>query len=345
MVDRTFANYGQYLSLGATNVNVFTGVASIQGYGSLVSARYDEALAVHPLLGLDPCAVARGRTHQLDLRTMLIASSSLSEPLTPLTVPVTECGVVDDGVYHTRPFGEPLKLRQVQVTVSDSSRPIAIGLMDRQGDLFFRVVAIPTSDGQLTVQVPQHVAEAYGIAVNSLSDTWGFTLHHAEVTTTDNVRLRLDEPFQIAMSRGDWSYVTTGEGYAQFQSAGSGRFWTNLELPRSAERHHSAPWGDEWATVKADVPITLWRSTAWLPGWRATATDLRSGASRSVNVQRSDLIQKVELPPGRWRVHFHYHAPYIATGLAVSVLGTVGLGATTWLYFRSRRRREGSLTS
>ena len=345
MVDRTFENYGRYLSLGATNVNVFTGVASIQGYGSLVSARYDDALAVHPLLGLDPCAVARGRTNQLDLRTMLIARSSLSEPLTPLTVPVTECGVVDDGVYHTRPFGEPLSVRQIDVTLSDSSRAVAVGLMDREGSIIFRVERVPAPDGTLRVVVPAAVPAAYGIQVNSLSDTWGFTLRHAEVTTSDQVRLRLDEPFQIAMSQGDWSYVTTGEGYAQFRSEGSGRFWTNLELPRSAIRYHDAPWGDEWASVRAPVPMTLWRSTAWLPGWRATATDLDTGTTRTLDVRRSDLIQKVALPAGRWRVHFHYHAPYIATGLTLSVAGTLALGLATWRYSRSRRRREGSLSA
>lgn len=345
MVDRTFANYGRYLALGATNVNVFTGVASIQGYGSLVSARYDDALAVHPLLGLDPCAVARGRAQQLDLRTLLIARSSLSEPLTPLTIPVTDCGVADDGVYHTRAFGEPLALRQIEVTVSDSSRVLAVGLMDRAGTLVERIVRRPSSDGRLSVSVPATAPMAYGIQVNSLSDTAGFTLLHAEVTTRDGVRLRLDEPFQIAVSRGDWSYVTTGDGYAQYTSAGSGRFWTNRQTPATTIRHHAALWGDEWATVNAPVPLTMWRSTAWLPGWRATATNLATGASRSLDVRRSALIQKVQLPPGRWRVHFHYHAPYIATGLCVSVVGTLTLFVGTWWYVRSRRRREGSLTS
>lgn len=343
MVDRTFSNYGAYLSLGATNTNVFTRIPSVQGYGSLVSRRYDDATKVHPLLGLDPCAVASGRTRQLDLRSILIARSSLSEPLTSTTVPVTECGPVDDGVYHTRAFGEALSIRSVTVTTNDTSRPLAVGLMAKNGNLAYRVVVRPNATGRIEIEVPESAAPAYGIEVNSLSDTWGFTLRHAEVTTRDGIRLRLDEPFQIAMAQGDWTYVTTRDGYAQYRSEGSGRFWTNLEMPRSSLHHHQVLWGDEWATWRASVPVTLWRSTAWLPGWRATATNLETGEERSVPVQRSDLIQKVSLPAGHWRVHFHYHAPHIAVGLAVSVMSSLVVLVAGAALYRSERRRRASL--
>jgi len=345
MIDRTFANYGAYLTLGATNTNVFTKIPSVQGYGSLVSRRYDNATHVHPLLGLDPCAVASGRTRQLDLRTILIARSSLSEPLTPTTVPVTECGPVDDGVYHTRAFGEPREVRRIVATLSDASRDVAVGLMAQNGNLFYRVVVHPDASGRIDVTVPATVAAAYGIEVNSLSDTWGFTLRHAEVALRDGQRLRLDEPFQIAMSQGDWTYVATRDGYAQYRSEGSGRFWTNLELPRSAIHHHQVLWGDEWASWNSALPVTLWRSTAWLPGWRATATNLDTGEEHAVVVRRSDLIQKVSLPAGHWRVHFHYHAPHIAVGLAVSTLSLLLMGGGVVVVSREARRRRGSLTA
>lgn len=345
MIDRTFANYGAYLALGATNTNVFTRIPSVQGYGSLVSRRYDNATHVHPLLGLDPCAVASGRTRQLDLRTILIARSSLSEPLTPTTVPVTECGPIDDAVYHTRAFGEPLEVRRILVTTNNTSRPVAVGVMGKDGNLFYRVVVRPDANGRIDVQLPSSLAAGYGIEVNSLSDTWGFTVRHAEVVVRDGTHLRLDEPFQIAMSQGDWYYVDTRDGYAQYRSEGSGRFWTNLELPRSAVHHHQALWGDEWASWNSSLPVTLWRSTAWLPGWRATATNLDTGEERSVVVRRSDLIQKVSLPSGHWRVHFHYHAPHIAAGLLVSVVSVLFVVVSALTLSRGARRRRASLTA
>lgn len=345
MIDRTLANYGAYLALGATNTNVFTRIPSVQGYGSLVSRRYDNATHVHPLLGLDPCAVATGRTRQLDLRTILIARSSLSEPLTPATVPVTECGPSDDGVYHTRAFGESLALLRVLATTNDTTRPVAVGVMGENGDLIYRVVVRPDRSGRLDVQIPTRVGAAYGVEINSISDTWGFTLRHAEVVTRDGGHLRLDEPFQIAMSQGDWQYVATRDGYAQYRSEGSGRFWTNLELPRSAIHHHQALWGDEWASWNASLPVTLWRSTAWLPGWRATATNLSTGEVRAVVVRRSDLIQKISLPAGHWRVHFHYHAPHIAAGLTVSSISVIFVATSAFVLSRRDRRRRASLTA
>ena len=345
MIDRTFANYGAYLALGATNTNVFTQIPSVQGYGSLVSRRYDNALHVHPLLGLDPCAVASGRTRQLDLRTILIARSSLSEPLTPTTVPVTECGPVDDAIYHTRAFGEPLEVRRIVATTNNSSRSVAVGLMGENGNLIYRVVVQPDSTGRIDVSVPSSVGVSFGVVINSLSDTWGFTLRHTEVVVGDGTHLRLDEPFQIAMSQGDWHYVATRDGYAQYQSEGSGRFWTNLEWPRSAVHHHQALWGDEWASWNSEVPVTLWRSTAWLPGWRATATNLLTGEERSVVVRRSDLIQKVSLPAGHWRVHFHYHAPHIAAGLLVSCITSLLVAVSALGLSRVSRRRRASLTA
>ena len=344
MIDRTLEIYGAYLTLGATNANVFTRIPSVQGYGSLVSRRYDDATHVHPLLGLDPCAVASGRTRQLDLRTLLIARSSLSEPLTATTVPVTECGPLDDGVYHTRAFGEALDVRRIVATVSDASRPLAVGLMAENGNLAYRVVVRPDRTGHLDVAIPSGAPRAYGIEINSLSDTWGFTLRHAEVALRDGPRLRLDEPFQIAMSQGDWTYVATRDGYAQYRSEGSGRFWTNLELPRSAVHHHQALWGDEWASWNSSLPVTVWRSTAWLPGWRATATNLTTGEERALVVRRSDLIQKVSLPAGHWRVHFHYHAPHIAAGLLVSTASLLAVVLGAIALSRGARRRRGSLT-
>lgn len=345
MVDRTFANYGAYLTLGATNTNVFTRIPSVQGYGSLVSRRYDNATHVHPLLGLDPCAVATGRTRQLDLRTILIARSSLSEPLTPTTVPVTVCGPVDDGVYHIRAFGEPLDVRRILATTNNASRPVAVGVMATNGNLVYRVVVRPDSGGRLDVVIPARVGDVYGVKINSLSDTWGFTLRHTEVVTGEGAHLRLDEPFQIAMSQGDWRYVATRDGYAQYRSEGSGRFWTNLELPRSAVHHHQVLWGDEWASWNSSLPVTLWRSTAWLPGWRATATNLATGDERAVVVRRSDLIQRVSLPAGHWRVHFHYHAPHIAAGLIVSSLSVLFVLVSAATLFRGARRRRASLTA
>jgi len=90
----------------------------------------------------------------------------------------------------------------------------------------------------------------------------------------------------------------------------------------------------------------LVRSEAYLPGWRATALNTTTGASVSLNVDRSGLIQRVSVPSGSWIVHFHYHAPYIETGLLASSLGVLALaGLSTALLVTGRRSRKGKVST
>ena len=340
LADKSLSVFDEFERLGTPNLNVFTGIPSIQGYGSLVSRRYDNALHVHQLAGLDACAVASGRTRQLDLRTLVVSSSVLSEVVTSTTAPVQQCGRADNAVYHSRYFGEALDVVRIRALTDDLDRPVAVGLYDAHGSIIVRRVVTPVK-GAVDIRLSGH---AYGAFINSLSDTWGFTLSHIEVATSDSRTYRLDEVYQQAIAGNEWTYVSTGTGFAVFRSEGSGRFWTSLEMPTRSLVHHQALWGDEWVRLRTPLPLTLWRSTAWLPGWRATATNLDTHREINLLVQRSDLIQKVSLPAGRWKVHFHYHAPHIAGGLLVSTFSTLLiLLAFAWMRVERRRRERTSL--
>jgi uncharacterized membrane protein YfhO len=108
----------------------------------------------------------------------------------------------------------------------------------------------------------------------------------------------------------------------------------------------NAAYGDTWVSVHATSTVTLVRSMAYLPGWRATALNTSSGKSEALKVTRSGLIQQVSVPSGDWRIHFHYHAPYIEVSLAASIVGVVliiGVGA--YLVIDERRRREDKVRS
>jgi hypothetical protein len=82
----------------------------------------------------------------------------------------------------------------------------------------------------------------------------------------------------------------------------------------------------------------------WIPGWRATALNLATGKVEKLHVVRSGLIQQVIVPPGMWKVHFHYHAPFIDVGLVGSVGGTLAL-LVSILLVRGwvPRRRKGKV--
>jgi hypothetical protein len=121
-----------------------------------------------------------------------------------------------------------------------------------------------------------------------------------------------------------------------------------LTSPSSGTVSHvkNVAYGDTWADVRATSPVTLVRSMAYLPGWRATALNTTTGKSEALKVSRNGLIQQVTVPSGEWTIHFHYHAPYIELSLAASIVGVVliiGVGA--YLIVDERRRREDKVRS
>ena len=71
----------KYVHLGAIgqpDLNVFTTLPSVQGYGSIVDNTYGQATGSHFIDTLDPCALARGVFTPLRLRTLLTGPSQLA---------------------------------------------------------------------------------------------------------------------------------------------------------------------------------------------------------------------------------------------------------------------------
>jgi uncharacterized membrane protein YfhO len=108
----------------------------------------------------------------------------------------------------------------------------------------------------------------------------------------------------------------------------------------------NAAYGDTWVNVNATSAVTLVRSMAYLPGWRAVARNVKTGASVALKVRSNGLIQQVAVPKGEWTIHFHYHAPYIELGLTASTVGVVLiLGVGAYLVLEDRRRRADKVRS
>jgi hypothetical protein len=153
--------------------------------------------------------------------------------------------------------------------------------------------------------------------------------------------VQLDTPFQYAVATGAWRLSDTLRGFAVLRARHvSARAWLNPRVAGSTvENVRDAPWGDAWITVSGASPVTLVRSMAYLPGWRASAVDAR-GHARELTVARHGLVQSVNVPAGRWTIHFHYHAPHIELGVALSALSAVSwLGVVGLLVARHRRTR------
>jgi len=358
ILDSGLNDFSTFVKLGAPNLNVFTKQPSVQGYGSLIGEYYSNATGTHPLLGLDACQLGRGRFAQLNLQTVIASFSSLTDPVDSPVVRKQNCPERNrpSGVV-SRYFGQALALRSLSMQTSLPSTTFVVSSVPA-----FKAVAEPgfttrdgysirvVSDETGAIRIPSRVlAPLYpgldktaGITVStwrpagSLMPSRSFVVTSTEITDDEGRTLQLDEPYQIALQDAGFTYSGTRDGYAVFHNAASGPFTTSPQVPVS--NRVEKIWGDEWVTVDADSQeVDLVRSSAWLPGWRATAVNEATGQSKALTVKRHDLVQVVTVPPGSWRVHFHYHAPFIGIGLICSVIGVALLGITLVVLRRQRK--------
>jgi len=122
--------------------------------------------------------------------------------------------------------------------------------------------------------------------------------------------------------------------------------WLTSNSSGTLSRVKNVAYGDTWVTVHATSPGHAGAFDGVSPGMASDGPEHDVGKSEALKVSRNGLIQQVTVPGGEWRVHFHYHAPYIELGLAASIVGVVliiGVGA--YLVVDERRRREDKVRS
>jgi hypothetical protein len=338
----------QYLfeNLGGANMNVFTGLSSVQGYGSLIDQHYGATTDTHPLYGLDGCQLARNIYHQLRLSSVVVSMNKLVTPVTPSMARPQLCVALRRSTTQYRYFGAVLPVDTVTIVGPGNRAPstgwVYAQLLNSKGKPFGVDLALQSSPAMSFDFAASH-EEGAGVVITSPTGT---------LITSTTLRLRghpepsyqLDTAFQQAVSSPAWRLRMTSGTLAYFRA-------TTIRPSAWIASHTSASrvtkirdvsWGDSWVTVVGAHPTTIKRSMEWIPGWRATAVNNKTGASETLHVVRTGLIQQVAVPAGDWTVHFHYHAPHINIGLLGSSLGIFGLLASV-AYLRgwAPRRRKG----
>jgi hypothetical protein len=350
LVDESGAHFLQFEELGSPNMNVFTQLPSVQGYGSLISTIYGNATGTHPVAALNPCSLANGTLAQLRLAAVAVSSSELSTVEGANIPPTSRCLAPEVTPATQRYFGQLLKVRTVTVSGyrdrSVANGPVDMQLLDSHGHAT-GPVEVMAGATKMTFDFRGARQPAAGFILSGPS---GVEVGDASVISTGVTPsvYELNTPFQLALSSGSWRLATTAGTLAIFKATRiPGPDW--LEGPTAGSRIttvKSVLWGDSWVSVKDTEPVTLVRSMSYLPGWRATARNSKTGAIISLSVMRSGLVQKVTVPAGDWTVHFHYHAPYIELGLIVSIASTLLLGAGAGtLAWRVRRGRSDKVRS
>ena len=78
--------------------------------------------------------------------------------------------------------------------------------------------------------------------------------------------------------------------------------------------------------VETAGPIFLLLKEAWYPGWRAVLRATSGDEIRDAPVVRADLLMMaIPVPAGQWRIELSYQPKVVGWGLAVSIVGWLGI--------------------
>jgi hypothetical protein len=319
-------------------------MASVQGYGALISNIYDDATGTHPQAFLNACHLASGTFTQLRLGAIAISSTELmtSTAFTP-TVPKSCVKVVGSNEVD-RYFGNVLPVGSIQLSGVDgkaiSKGAFSIQLLSANGHVMkeprwnFRGGAV-----RVGVTTDKNVSAA-GFVISSIS---GAAIGDAVMTPRGSTTsYRLDTDFQLAIANYKWRMTSTEDTFSVFKATSLlPRAWLATPSSGRVTNIRTATWGDAWVSVTLTKAGALERSEAYLPGWRATAVNDVTGKTVQLKVSRAGLIEKIHVPQGKWVIHFHYHAPYIEVSSAATVVSIVlWIGVSSTLLIRRRRRRN-----
>jgi hypothetical protein len=347
-VDQGGAHHLQFQALGVPNMNVFTKLPSVQGYGSLIATIYDDSTGTHPQSAVDPCRLADGTFAQLRLSAIAVSYGQLSHNVMVPVPPAPNCRMAPPAATTHRYFGQLLHVASVSLH-GRGGRPVASGtvyltLLDAKGRPVGPVLH-ELGGNNMTFTMHGRTSEAAGFELTGTAVSIG----DARVTQITPLKITYDlnSPMQEALDTSFWRLSDTVGTFSVFKAAAlKPSVWLTSSSNGTVSHVKDAAYGDTWVDVNATSPVTLVRSMAYLPGWRATALNTTTGKSEALKVSRNGLIQQVTVPSGDWRIHFHYHAPYIELSLAASIVGVVLiLGVGAYLIVDVRRRRDDKVRS
>ena len=351
IIDRAGANSDAIQNLGIVDSNVFTGIPSVQGYGSLVSSQYSEITGTHPVALANPCNLGRGEFKQLNLSSIVIASQQLMTTMYPGKVLDPICLPEKWNLGSTkRYFGREMNVRSIDIHVltkgSTPNKTLKLQMINAEGKPTGTFVTPTGSSSEyVTYKFDGSGAVGAGFILSSPSD---FKIMSTLVVNASSpfTTYELNNSFQLAMDSAPWVMTKTFGTLAVFRS-----FAKDIEYRFSGETCdckitsiNDVIYGDSWVYVDDSTSADLIRSMAYLPGWHATAINPATGKSRVLMIEKFGLVQKVHLPSGKWIVHFHYHAPYIEKSLLISLFSALSVGGIAlWPVLNRRRSRNAKV--
>ena len=324
---------GQLPLIAAPDLNVLDAIPSVQGYSSIVNGAYATKTGSHSAEGdgqdvLSPQAIGDGVLGQLNTTALLTLPQYLVTTATePAGRTPSQPGrrQIAAGQRATWYLGSA---RQVSaVTLPDPGAPpdaaagFQIGLQTVGGATRW-LPARAATPHSLTARPGRPVT---AVAVLARSTRRAAELGPPTVTLGSGSAEVADGVLQAALTAPQWTFARFDGAFAVFadhQASGALRV-TGLHggaAPgASVASLGGPPSAPSAARVRSPDGVRLTRSVAAIPGWTATWQPA-GGQAESLQIRRSGIVQTVDVPAGRGVVSWHYRAPGLTAGLALSLL-------------------------
>jgi hypothetical protein len=329
---------GELPVLGSPDLNAISGTPSVQGYTSLVDGRYATVTGSHLATGdgqdvLSPRAVGAGVLDQLSTTSLLTVPGYLitrARGAWPAPGPAgTGQRNVAAGHQGTWYFGTTLEVSRLEVPDTDARQDAAagvqIGLITPDGATrWFPTRAASAS--LLAISLPQPVAS---VAMSGRAGGRPSHLGPPAVVEPDGRVFIADGQLQNALVPPRWGFAGHDGSFAIFVDHFARHPLSLAALPgrpvsgATVRRLAGPAAGPTAAAVFSPHGVRVIRAVAAIPGWSATWHP-RDGRTATLTVERSGLVQAVDVPPGRGVVTWSYLPPGFPVGAGLS-LAAAGL--------------------
>ncbi len=340
--------------LGSPDLNAPRDTPSVQGYSSIVDGRYASATGSHLPTGegqdvLSLRAIGDGVLDQLDTTSLFTVPEYL---ITPARGSASARGparpgqrALAAGGKATWYFGTTLDVSRLEVPDPDARQGAAAGIrigLVGPGGAVRRFPAHAVSGSMLAVSLPHPVTS---VALSGQAGHLAARLGPPAITEPGGRIFVADGRLQDALLPPRWAFAGHDGPFAIFADhfargpLSLGALPGQPDSGATVRRIGGSATDPTSAAVSSPHGVRVIRAVTDIPGWSATWRP-RGGQPAALAVDRSGLVQAVDVPPGKGVVTWTYVPPGFPVGGALS-LGAAALILLLLLAGRPRAVRAG----
>ena len=327
----------------APDTNVVDGLASVQGYGSIVDASYANVTGTHSPTGergdvLDPSAVGNGTLDELDTTALFAPRdyflvSSRADPA---------AAVPGAGERRLAARGRATWYLGADMAVTSIIVPDAKARLDASG-LRFGLVSPSGSTSWATTTKPDgahllrvlFIGRVKAVALLVVAGGHGADLGSPSIAGPTGT-YEADGQLEGAVVPPHWTFRGLDGSFAVFANSHADAALTVRASGASVHAESGPAFAPTTAAVSSPEGTEVIRSEAAIPGWRAIWNP-EVGPTVTLPVRRVGVVQGVDVPKGNGVLTWTYDPPGWAAGYVISACAlAILLGVLGALVLRRR---------